>query len=62
MIAPNFRGSTGYGKSFQKMIYRDWGGAEFKDVLESYNYLLGTGYVDKKRIGVLGGSFGDLCH
>ena len=58
VIAPNFRGSTGYGKTFQKMIYKDWGGAEFKDVLESYNFLLDTGYVDKKRIGVVGGSFG----
>jgi dipeptidyl aminopeptidase/acylaminoacyl peptidase len=58
VIAPNFRGSTGYGKSFQKKIYKDWGGAEFKDVLNSYDYLLGTGYVDRKRIAVVGGSFG----
>ena len=36
VIAPNFRGSTGYGKTFQRLIYKDWGGAEFKDVVESY--------------------------
>lgn len=58
IIAPNFRGSTGYGKSFQKKIYKDWGGAEFKDVLCAYDYLLETGYADKNKIAVVGGSFG----
>lgn len=58
VIAPNFRGSTGYGKTFQSRIYKDWGGNEFKDVLGAYDYLLQTGYVDKNRIAVVGGSFG----
>lgn len=58
VIAPNFRGSTGYGKSFQKKIYRDWGGAEFKDVIGSVDYLKKSGYVDPKKIAVVGGSFG----
>ncbi len=58
VIAPNFRGSTGYGKTFQSMIYKDWGGNEFKDVIGAYNYLLETGYVDKNKIAVVGGSFG----
>jgi dipeptidyl aminopeptidase/acylaminoacyl peptidase len=58
VIAPNFRGSTGYGKTFQRMIYKDWGGKEFHDVLGAYDYLLNSGYVDKNRIAVVGGSFG----
>lgn len=58
VIAPNFRGSTGYGKTFQKKIYKDWGGAEFKDVLGSVDYLKKTGYVDPEKIAVVGGSFG----
>jgi len=58
VIAPNFRGSTGYGKTFQKLIYKDWGGNEFKDVLGAYDYLVESGYVDFKRIAVVGGSFG----
>ena len=58
VIAPNFRGSVGYGKSFQQKIYRDWGGAEFKDVLASVDYLKHSGYVDPKKIGIMGGSFG----
>jgi dipeptidyl aminopeptidase/acylaminoacyl peptidase len=58
VIAPNFRGSTGYGKKFQRMIYKDWGGAEFKDVLGAYGYLINSGYADKSKIAVAGGSFG----
>ncbi|HMS63821.1 MAG TPA: S9 family peptidase [Ignavibacteria bacterium] len=58
VIAPNFRGSSGYGKTFQSKIYRDWGGAEFKDVLGSAEYLKTSGYVDSKKIAIVGGSFG----
>jgi dipeptidyl aminopeptidase/acylaminoacyl peptidase len=58
VIAPNFRGSFGYGKKFQKMIYKDWGGAEFRDVLGSIEYFKKSGYVDNKKIGIVGGSFG----
>jgi dipeptidyl aminopeptidase/acylaminoacyl peptidase len=58
IIAPNFRGSTGYGKTFQQKIYKDWGGAEFKDVLEARGYLVSEGYADKNNISVVGGSFG----
>lgn len=58
VIAPNFRGSTGYGKTFQKKIYKDWGGAEFKDVLGAYDYLKTIGYVDMDNVAVVGGSFG----
>ena len=58
VIAPNFRGSTGYGKTFQSKIYKDWGGNEFKDVLGAHEYLVNSGYVDKSKIAVVGGSFG----
>ncbi len=58
VIAPNFRGSVGYGKSFQKMIYKDWGGADLKDVLSAVDYLKETGYADANKIAVVGGSFG----
>ena len=58
VIAPNFRGSTGYGKTFQSKIYKDWGGGEFKDVLGAHDYLISSGYTDKDKIAVVGGSFG----
>ena len=32
VLAPNIRGSTGYGKSYQQLIHHDWGGGELKDL------------------------------
>jgi dipeptidyl aminopeptidase/acylaminoacyl peptidase len=58
VIAPNFRGSTGYGKNFQKMIYRDFGGAEYLDVLKSMEVLEKSDYVDMSKVAIVGGSFG----
>ncbi len=55
---PNFRGSSGYGKSFQKLIRRDWGGGELRDVEHLVKYLIEQPRVDAGRIGVFGGSFG----
>ena len=55
---PNFRGSTGYGKSFRNLIRRDWGGGELKDVEYFIQYLLSQPWVDSERLGVAGGSFG----
>jgi dipeptidyl aminopeptidase/acylaminoacyl peptidase len=40
VIAPNL-GQHRYGKTFQKMIYKDWKGNEFKDVLSAYDFWSG---------------------
>ena len=61
VMAPNIRGSTGYGKSYQKLIHRDWGGDELKDIEQAVKYLLSLEWVDPKRIGVFGGSFGGFA-
>ena len=61
VIAPNFRGSTGYGKSFEKKIYHDWGGNELKDLEYAIKWLLSQEWIDAKRIGVFGGSFGGFA-
>jgi dipeptidyl aminopeptidase/acylaminoacyl peptidase len=58
VLAPNIRGSTGYGKTFQKAIDRDWGGGELRDVEHAAKYLRRLGWVDPKRIGIYGPSFG----
>jgi dipeptidyl aminopeptidase/acylaminoacyl peptidase len=61
ILAPNFRGSTGYGKSYQKLIQRDWGGAELKDLEYAALYLGSLNWVDPHRLGVFGGSFGGFA-
>jgi len=57
VLAPNIRGSTGYGQSFQKLIHRKFG--DIKDDIEGcVNYLHSLDFVDANRIGIVGGSFG----
>jgi dipeptidyl aminopeptidase/acylaminoacyl peptidase len=54
----NNRGSSGYGKTFFRMDDKRHGEADLGDVVASRGLLIGTGYVDSARIGVLGGSYG----
>lgn len=61
VLAPNIRGSTGYGKSYQRLIHRDWGGGELKDLEHAAKFLQSLDWVDSKRIGVFGGSFGGFA-
>jgi dipeptidyl aminopeptidase/acylaminoacyl peptidase len=57
-IAPNVRGSTGYGLQFQKANYKDLGGGDLQDEVYAAHFLAATGYVDPKKIGITGGSYG----
>ena len=57
-IAPNVRGSTGFGIDFQKANYQDLGGGDLQDEVYATKFLLATGYVDGKKIGITGGSYG----
>jgi dipeptidyl aminopeptidase/acylaminoacyl peptidase len=57
-IAPNVRGSTGYGLDFQKANVKDLGGGDLQDEVYSAKFLEATGYVDSKKIGITGGSYG----
>ncbi|MFO1372982.1 MAG: S9 family peptidase, partial [Candidatus Competibacteraceae bacterium] len=61
VLAPNIRGSTGYGVSYQKLIHRDWGGAELSDIEHAAKYLRTLDWVDSNRIAVFGGSFGGFA-
>ncbi|MGI8403635.1 MAG: prolyl oligopeptidase family serine peptidase [Thermomicrobiales bacterium] len=61
VLAPNIRGSTGYGKTYQTLIHHDWGGNELKDLEAAAQYLQGCDWVDSGRIGVYGGSFGGFA-
>ncbi|HUA16604.1 MAG TPA: S9 family peptidase [Verrucomicrobiae bacterium] len=57
-IAPNVRGSTGYGIEFQKANYQDLGGGDLQDEVYAAKFLEATGYVNSKKIGITGGSYG----
>ncbi|MGI8841757.1 MAG: prolyl oligopeptidase family serine peptidase [Caulobacteraceae bacterium] len=57
-IAPNVRGSTGYGKAFQRMNVKDLGGGDLADEVAAARFLAATGYVNPKKVGITGGSYG----
>src|SRR5437867_1057573 len=59
VIAPEYRGSIGYGKAFYDAI--DYGGAEVDDVVTAID-VLKTRYpqVDPSRIGIMGWSHGGM--
>jgi dipeptidyl aminopeptidase/acylaminoacyl peptidase len=58
VLSPNFRGSTGYGQAFLNANRLDLGGGDLKDVVAGAEFLEKTGYVDARRIGITGGSYG----
>jgi dipeptidyl aminopeptidase/acylaminoacyl peptidase len=58
VIAPNYRGSTGFGRPFEEANRRDLGGGDLRDVVAAADFLRETGYVDPGRIAVMGASYG----
>lgn len=58
VIAPNYRGSTGYGKEFQQANLFDMGGGDLQDVISAAEWIKQTGFVDPKKIILMGGSYG----
>lgn len=59
VIAPEYRGSTGYGQGFYQRI--DYGGLENEDVLASRDFMIENyGFIDDKRVGIIGWSHGGM--
>ena len=58
VIAPNYRGSTGYGKEFQDANRFDMGGGDLQDVIGAAEWIKKTGFIDPKKVAVMGGSYG----
>jgi dipeptidyl aminopeptidase/acylaminoacyl peptidase len=61
VLATNIRGSSGYGKSFQKLIHRDWGGGDVRDWDHAVKWLHRQDWVNRDRIAVWGGSYGGFA-
>jgi dipeptidyl aminopeptidase/acylaminoacyl peptidase len=54
----NFRGSTGYGKSFWETSFKKWGREMQDDITDGTKWLIDQGIADPKRIAIYGGSYG----
>ena len=57
---PNPRGSTSYGEEFGNLLYRNYPGEDFQDVMDGVDKLLQLGYIDKNNLFVTGGSAGGI--
>lgn len=58
VLAPNYRGSTGYGLPHLRALYNNWGIVDTEDVLATADYLAGLEWVDGNRLGIYGQSYG----
>ncbi|MDD5570937.1 MAG: alpha/beta fold hydrolase [Bacteroidales bacterium] len=59
VVVAEYRGSTGYGKSFYESV--DYGGRENEDVKASRDYMVNNyEFVDKDRVGIIGWSHGGM--
>jgi dipeptidyl aminopeptidase/acylaminoacyl peptidase len=61
VLATNIRGSSGYGKSYQKLIHHDWGGGDVKDWDHAVKWLHAQDWIDPGRVAVWGGSYGGFA-
>jgi dipeptidyl aminopeptidase/acylaminoacyl peptidase len=58
VLAPNYRGSTGYGRAWQLASRFDLGSVDTADVVAGADYLANQGFADRARIAVTGRSHG----
>jgi dienelactone hydrolase len=57
-VQVNYRGSTGYGKSFVAAGDREWGGKMHDDLIDAVSYIVDQGWADPERVAIYGGSYG----
>lgn len=54
----NFRGSTGYGKTYLNAGNREWGGKMHLDLLDAKQWAINSGVADPNKVAIYGGSYG----
>jgi len=58
VLQPNFRGSSGYGRKFERAGYGEWGLTMQDDITDGVHKLIVDGIADPKRICIFGESYG----
>lgn len=58
VVAPNRRGMPGHGVKWNEDISKDWGGQAIQDYLSAIDDVAKESYVDNKRLGAVGASYG----
>ena len=58
VLQMNFRASTGYGRKFTELGYKQWGQTMQNDITDGVEWLIKKGIADPKRVAIYGGSYG----
>ena len=58
VLQVNYRGSTGYGRTFWEASFKQWGRAMQDDITDGVEWLVKEGIADPKRVCIYGGSYG----
>ena len=58
ILRANPRGSSGYGTEFRRANIKDWGGADYQDLMTGVDKIIEMGVADQNRLGVMGWSYG----
>lgn len=58
VLSVNFRGSTGFGKSFINAGNKQWGGAMHDDLIDAVQWAVDEGIADPDKVCISGGSYG----
>jgi len=58
VLQVNYRGSTGYGKKFRNAAMKQFAGKMHTDLLDGVAWTVKQGWVDPKKVAILGGSYG----
>jgi dipeptidyl aminopeptidase/acylaminoacyl peptidase len=61
LVVPNIHGSTGYGRSWQAAIHKDWGGVDLDDLRAVTDWMTKQEAFDRSRLAVYGGSYGGFA-
>ena len=57
---PNARGSTGYGEEFGNLLYHNYPGEDYNDVMDGVDAVINQGFIDPEQLYVTGGSAGGI--
>lgn len=57
-LQANFRGSTGYGKTFVNAGDKEWAGKMHDDLVDAVRWAVQQNYADPNKVAIFGGSYG----
>jgi dipeptidyl aminopeptidase/acylaminoacyl peptidase len=58
VLSVNFRGSTGFGKSFVNAGNHEWGAKMHEDLLDAVDWAISAGIAAPDKVAIAGGSYG----